>query len=205
MFPTRLLTTAAVATLLAGSAFAQTPAVPAAPAVAATVPAAPAAPAYAPIVAAGDVVDTLKAAGQFTVLLKATDATNLTAFLKARPAVTLFAPNDAAFAALPAGTVARLLTPAGRPELQKLLLYHMVNTKVPLADFKGAVRQAPTLAQVPVELNGGDMLMVNDAPILQADVNATNGVIFVVGKVLSPNNPPAPMAVDAAPTPPVAK
>lgn len=181
MYLSRFLIAGAAAALIAGSAQAQTPVAP------------PPAP-VAALVAAGDVVDTLKASGRFTIFLKGTDATNLTGFIKANKAETLFAPSDDAFNALPAGELTRLFAQANRAELQKLLVYHLVNAKVPSSEFKGAVRQAPTMAGVPVNLDGGEPMKVNDATILQADVMATNGVIFVIDKVLSPANPPPPPA-----------
>ncbi|WP_304166042.1 fasciclin domain-containing protein [Phenylobacterium aquaticum] len=194
MLPTRSLIAGALMALAAGAASAQTPAAAAVPAAMPAPAAAPAPVAAPPVVAAGDVVDTLKASGQFTLFLKATDATNLTGFLKANKVETVFAPSDAAFAALPAGELARLMAPANRAELQKLLIYHMINASVPSSEFKGAQRQARTMAGLPVELDGGEMLMVNDAMIVQADIMATNGVIHVINKVLSPATAPAPTA-----------
>jgi uncharacterized surface protein with fasciclin (FAS1) repeats len=195
MFLTRLLTASAALVLIAGAAHAQTPAAATAPAVA---------PLANPVVASGDIVETLKASGQFTMLLKFTDATNLTAFIKARPNITLFAPTDAAFAAVPEAERNRLMSNIGRGDLQKLLIYHMVNAKVPTSEFKGSVRSAPTLAGLPVTLNGdGGKLLVNDSNIVQADVMASNGVIMVIDKVLTPGTAPAvPAEPEAAPAAP---
>jgi uncharacterized surface protein with fasciclin (FAS1) repeats len=196
MLLTRLLTASAALVLIAGAAHAQTPA---------AAPAAPPASMANPVVAAGDVVDTLKASGQFTTLLKYTDATNLTGFLKARPNITLFAPTDAAFAAIPEAERGRLMSNIGRGDLQKLLLYHMINAKVPSSEFKDSVRSAPTLAGLPVTLNGeAGKLLVNDSNIAQADVLATNGVIQVVDKVLTPGTAPAVPATVAEPAAPAA-
>lgn len=183
MYLTRSLIAGCVLALTAGAAFAQTPA--AAPAPVAAPPS---------VVATGDAVDTLKASGQFTIFLKATDATNLTGFIKANKAETIFAPTDAAFAALPPGELDRIMAQPARAELQKLLIYHMINAKVPSSEFKGAVRQAPTMAGLPVELDGGETLKVNDATIVQPDVLVSNGVIHVIDKVLSPAKAPAPAA-----------
>jgi uncharacterized surface protein with fasciclin (FAS1) repeats len=187
----RLLTASAAFVLIAGAAHAQAPA--AAPAAAA-----PAAAPVAPVVASGDVVETLKASGQFTMLLKYTDATNLTGFLKARPNITLFAPTDAAFAAIPEAERNRLMSNIGRGDLQKMLIYHVVNARVPSSEFKDSVRSAPTLAGLPVTLNGeAGKLLVNDADVVQADVMASNGVIQVIDKVLSPGTAPAVPATGA--------
>ncbi|MDP3749312.1 MAG: fasciclin domain-containing protein [Phenylobacterium sp.] len=198
MHLTRFLTTAAVAALLAGAAQAQTPATPATKAPAATAAPAPAAAAPAPAAAApgaavaakvtpaGDIVDTAKASGQFTTFLKAAEATNLTGLLKTNKNLTVFAPTDAAFAALPAGELEKLMLPENKAQLQKLMIYHIVNAPVTSADFKGSTRKAATVAGPSVELSGGEKPMVNDATIVQADIAASNGILHVVDKVLMP-------------------
>lgn len=170
---------AVVAILLsAGVAAAQTPAAPAA----APAPPAPAVPVVAP---AGDVIETLRASGQFTVFLKAADLVGLTAFVKARPDVTILAPTDAAFALLPAGELDRLLAQANRAELQKLVLRHLINARLPFEAFKGAVTSAPTMGGETVQLNGDQPPTVGGAPVVQADVLASNGVVHVLGKVIA--------------------
>lgn len=195
-----ILTTTAALALIAGAAQAQTPAAKTAPAK--TPPAAAAAPAKAAattpaetpaavgatpkVAAAGDIVATAQASGQFTTFLKAAEATNLTGLLKTTPNLTVFAPTDAAFAALPAGELDKLMLPENKAQLQKVLIYHVINAKVPSSEFKGATRKAATVAGPSVELAGGATLKVNDADIVQADVMATNGIIHVVDKVLLP-------------------
>ena len=166
--------------LSAGVAVAQTPAAPAEPA-APVAPAAPAAPALTP---SGDVIDTLKASGRFTTFLKASDLVGLTAFVKGLPAVTVLAPSDAAFALLPAGEVDRLLAQANRPELQKLVLRHLINARVPFETFKGAVTTAPTLGGEAVQLSGDQPPTIGGAPVSQVDVNAANGVVHVLDRVI---------------------
>jgi len=168
----------AVVCLSAGVAVAQTPAPPAAP-VTAT---APAAPALAP---AGDVIDTLRASGRFSTFLKASDLVGLTGFVKGLPAVTVLAPSDAAFAQLPAGEVDRLLAPANRAELQKLVLRHLINARVPFETFKGADTSAPTLGGEAVKLSGDEPPTIGGAPVSQVDVNATNGVVHVLDRVIT--------------------
>lgn len=200
MYLNRILTTTAALALMAGAAHAQTATTPAkAPAAAestaksTTAPAAPAATTAettaarsAQVVAAGDIVATAKASGQFTTFLKAAEATNLTSLLKDNKNLTVFAPTDAAFAALPAGELDKLMLPENKAQLQKVLIYHVINAKVPASEFKGATRKAATVAGPSVELAGGATLKVNDAEITQADIMATNGIIHVVDKVLMP-------------------
>lgn len=198
-----ILTATAALALIAGAAQAQTPAAKTAPAK--TSPAA-SAPAETPVVvsttpkviAAGDIVATAQASGQFKTFLKAAEATNLTGLLKTTPNLTVFAPTDAAFAALPAGELDKLMLPENKAQLQKVLIYHVINAKVPSSEFKGATRKAATVAGPSVELTGGATLKVNDADIVQADVMATNGILHVVDKVLLP---PGAMAAAASAQP----
>jgi uncharacterized surface protein with fasciclin (FAS1) repeats len=193
----RLAITAAALSLAAGAASAQsataTTATPATPATPATSAAEPAAPAQSPapaatatkVVANGDIIQTLKLSGQFTTFAKAADATNLTSLLAHQPNLTVFAPTDAAFAALPPGELDKLM--ADKAGLQKLLTYHVINALVDSSKIEGAKGPVPTVATTPVELDGsGDVLKVNDADIVQADVRATNGIIHVIDKVLMP-------------------
>lgn len=191
----RLLTAAAALSLTAGVALAQTPATAAAPA-----------PSPVQLVANGDIMQTMRLSGQFTSFVKAVDATNLTGLLKSQPNLTVFAPNDGAFAALPAGELTALM--ADKPRLQKLLIYHIVNARMDAAKFKGAHGMLPTGSGAMVEMDGsGDAVKVNDATIIQADVMAANGIIHVVNKVLQPAPPAAaasgaPAAATAAATAP---
>lgn len=193
MKPRHLLNATAALALLASPAIAQT-AAPAAPAVEAKA----LSHAAKPVVAAGDIVQTAQASGQFSTFLKAAEATNLTNLLKTQKNITVFAPTDAAFAALPAGELDKLMLPENKAQLQKLLIYHLVNAPVKSADFKGSTRTAATVAGPSVELQGGETLMVNDATIVQADVSASNGVLHVVDKVLSPTVAPSATASTGA-------
>lgn len=152
----------------------------------------------AKVVAQGDLVQTAQASGQFNTFLKAAEATNLTNLLKTQKNITVFAPTDAAFAALPAGELDRLMLPENKAQLQKLLIYHMVNAPVTSTEFKGSTRSAATVAGPSVELKGGDQLMVNDADIVQADIAASNGVMHVIDKVLSPTGSTTTASADAA-------
>jgi uncharacterized surface protein with fasciclin (FAS1) repeats len=204
MTMTRLLGAAAAAALLAGAAQAQspatpptettppvatpptvTPAVPAAPATSVVAPTPPAATPAPGLTARGDIVETLKANGQFKTLVKALEATNMTGVLKTNRNLTLFAPTDAAFAAMPAGEFDRLMKdPAA---LQKLLTYHLVNASVDSGKIKGAKGGVGTVAGGELMVDGsGETLKAGSATIVQADVRLTNGVIHVIDKVLTP-------------------
>ncbi len=203
MYVTRFLSAAAAVALLSGVAIAQTTA-PAQPP-AAPPPATTAAPATAAVKVTpnGDLIATAKASGQFTVFLKALDATNLTSVLASNPNLTVFAPTDAAFAALPAGELDRLMQPANAAQLQKVLTYHVINTKVDSSKINGAKGEVKTVEGSSVVLDGsGATPMVDGANIVQADVLATNGVLHVVDKVLIPKDVPiqAAAATDDAAT-----
>ena len=195
----RLLTAAAAIALLAGAAHAQSASPDAASAPAAQAPAA-----AAPVVAKGDLIETATASGQFTTFLKAVSAVNLTSVLKTNQNLTLFAPTDAAFAALPAGELDKLLLPENGPMLQKVLTYHLINAKVDSTKIKGAKGEVKSVEGSPLLLDGsGAQPKVDDANILQSDVLTTNGVLHVVDKVLMPKDVPglqasaAPAATDA--------
>jgi uncharacterized surface protein with fasciclin (FAS1) repeats len=193
----RLLMTAAAALTLAGPALAQPAAAPAAPPAAAA-PAAP--PAMSMTIApAGDIADTLKASGQFTILVKALDASNLTSVLKTAGPLTILAPTDAAFNALPAGQLANLMKIENAAQLQALLTYHLINAGVPTSKIQGSKGPISTVAGTPVQIDGtGPTIMVNDASVVGHAV-VSNGDIYAIDKVLTPGGAAAAPAATPAP------
>jgi len=182
----RLSASVAVAALMAAPAFAQTaPATPAAP------PAAAPAPTPA---ASGDIVETLRAKGQFNTFLKAAEAAGIVDLLKGAGPIAVFAPTDQAFAALPAGQLDTLMKPENKEQLRSLLLYHTINAAVTSQQLNNRKGPVPTGATTPVLLDGGGgQIKANDAKVVEADVKASNGTIFVIDKVLNPSAP-APAA-----------
>lgn len=169
------------------------PARPATPAQAAT-PATPAAAARPS--ASGNVVEVLRAQGDFTTLLAALDAAQLTQTLSSRPAITIFAPTDEAFAALPEAERTRLLDPANRQDLRSLLLYHVIVADVAAAQIMGTRGGVETANRTQVLLDGtGEALRIDGAVITRADIDASNGAVFAIDKVL---NPDASMATATA-------
>ncbi len=195
----RLAAAASVAALLAAPAFAQDAAAPTAPVAAPAVGLAVVTP---NVVAKGDTIETLKAAGQFSTLLKALDATNLTGVVKAQKTLTVFAPTDAAFAALPAGELEKLQKdPAA---MQQVLVYHLINAPIEKTKIAGAKGPVATVAGSGLVLDGSaedGALKANDAHILVAEVKTTSGVVYVVDKVLTPEGAAAAMAVPAPAAP----
>ena len=196
----------AVPTFLAASLFVAAcapvaPAAPAAPAAEAT--AAPAAEATVeataeavagatateataePSAPTADIVDTAVGAGTFGTLVAAVQAAGLVDTLKGEGPFTVFAPTDEAFAALPAGTLEQLLAdPQG--QLSQILLYHVVPGKVMAAAVEDGM-EAATVQGSPVKFMVVDgKVMINEATVITADVEATNGVIHVIDQVLLP-------------------
>lgn len=136
--------------------------------------------------AKADIVDTAQAAGSFTTLLAAAEAAGLVDALKGDGPLTVFAPTDAAFAALPAGTVEALLKPENKHKLADILKLHVIaGQKVSAADLAGKKLSVKTLNGT-VFIDGTDGVEVNDATVVMADVQASNGIIHVIDKVLLP-------------------
>jgi len=133
-----------------------------------------------------DIVDTAVAAGQFKTLAAALTAAGLVDTLKGPGPFTVFAPTDAAFAKLPAGTVDTLLKPESKAKLTAILTYHVVAGKVMAADVV-KLNEAKTVngAIVAVKVDGGNV-MINNAKVSTADIEASNGVIHVIDTVLLP-------------------
>ena len=135
---------------------------------------------------AADIVDTAVAAGSFNTLVAAVKAAGLVDALKAPGPLTVFAPTDAAFAKLPAGTVDDLLKPANKEKLKAILLYHVVSGKVMSTDLKGTVKPATLEGQNLTIVASTAGVTVNGAKVEKADVAASNGVIHVIDTVLMP-------------------
>ncbi len=140
----------------------------------------------APAVHAADIVDTAVAAGSFETLVAAVQAAGLVDTLKGEGPFTVFAPTDEAFAALPEGTVEKLLMPENKDQLIAVLTYHVVPGKVMSTDLTDDM-MATTVqgGEVKIDLDNG--VMVNDATVTAADIAADNGVIHVIDKVILPN------------------
>ncbi len=133
-----------------------------------------------------DIVDTAIAAGQFKTLAAALTAAGLVDTLKGPGPFTVFAPTDAAFAALPAGKVDTLLKPENKAKLTAILTYHVVAGKVMAVDVV-KLKEAKTVngAMVAVKVDGGNV-MINNAKVTTPDIAASNGVIHVIDTVLLP-------------------
>lgn len=130
-----------------------------------------------------NIVELAQSSGSFTTLLAAAEAAGLVEALSTAE-VTLFAPTDEAFAALPEGTVEALLQDP--EQLSAILQYHVVAGTVTAAEVI-SLPSATTLQGSDVTIStDGAGVMINDATVLQADVMASNGVIHVIDSVLLP-------------------
>jgi transforming growth factor-beta-induced protein len=132
-----------------------------------------------------DIVKTAAVAGQFKTLLAAAKAAGLAGALSDPNAtLTVFAPTDKAFAALPAGTVEDLLRPENKERLVAILKFHVLPKKVLLKQQNPATLQGQS-----VQLRSKGTLQVEEATVLLADIKTTNGVIHVIDQVLLPKLP----------------
>lgn len=133
--------------------------------------------------ASKDVVETAVAAGDFKTLAQALQAAGLVETLKGKGPFTVFAPTDAAFAKLPAGTLDALLK--DKAKLTAVLTYHVVPGKVMAADVV-KLKEAKTVQGQSVRIDASQGVRIDGATVVKADVGASNGVIHVVDTVLMP-------------------
>ncbi|MGK7891418.1 MAG: fasciclin domain-containing protein [Leptolyngbyaceae cyanobacterium] len=133
----------------------------------------------------GTIVDVAVGAGSFTTLAELLQAAGLVETLQGEGPFTVFAPTDEAFAALPEGTVEALKQPENADVLTQILTYHVVPGEVMSGNItSGAVA---TIAAIPIQIDVVDgTVMINDATVTTADVDASNGVIHIVDSVLLP-------------------
>lgn len=133
-----------------------------------------------------DIVDTAVGAGQFKTLAAALQAAGLVETLKGKGPFTVFAPTDAAFAKLPAGTVEMLLKPENKAKLTAILTYHVVAGKVMAADVvKVTSAQTVQGGAVAVKVTSGKVT-IDNSNVVTTDIAASNGVIHVIDTVLMP-------------------
>lgn len=138
-----------------------------------------------------DIVDIAAGDPNFSTLVAAVQAAGLVETLKGPGPFTVFAPTNAAFAALPAGTLDSLLLPENKATLASILTYHVVPGQISAGDVLGTRQNVTTVNGGTVDVNGlagkfGTGVKVNDANVIQADIFATNGVIHVIDAVLLP-------------------
>lgn len=138
-----------------------------------------------PMVGGPTIVDIAVSSESFQTLTAALDAADLVTTLQGEGPFTVFAPTDEAFAALPPGTLDALLLPENRDILVSILTYHVVPGNVMSTDLvSGAVTTAEG-RPIMVEVSESGV-MVNNASVVMADIEASNGVIHVIDQVILP-------------------
>jgi uncharacterized surface protein with fasciclin (FAS1) repeats len=152
----------------------------------------------APMYASKDIIDNAVNSKDHTTLVAAVKAAGLVETLKGAGPFTVFAPTNAAFAALPAGTVDTLLKPENKATLSKILTYHVVSGRLDSAALAERIRAGggsaalTTVQGEPLKVGmRGDLVVLTDtkgntSTVTTADVNQKNGVIHVVDSVLMP-------------------
>lgn len=139
----------------------------------------------AEVAAKQDIVDIAAGNEDFSTLVAAVKAAGLVETLKGEGPFTVFAPTNAAFAALPEGTVEGLLKPENKEKLVAILTYHVVAGKVMAADVKAG--EVPTVqgGKATVAITDGKVT-IDGANVVKTDIAASNGVIHVIDKVILP-------------------
>lgn len=133
-----------------------------------------------------DIVDTAASAGTFDTLIAAAKAAGLAGALKGDGPLTVFAPTDDAFSALPAGTIETLLKPENKDQLATILKFHVVAGKVGSGALADGAR-LETLAGIDAMISrteGG--FNIQNARIVATDIDASNGVVHVIDRVILP-------------------
>lgn len=149
-------------------------------------------------VLAADIVATAKADGHFSKLLQAGEAAGVAPWLKSHGPITVFAPNDAAFAKVPAAMLADLMKPANRTKLKMTMGHHAVAGFVTVADVDKGLGQSPAVA-VPA-MNGMPLVLkrergaltINGARVIKGPMRVDNGLVYVIDTVLLPPMPIQP-------------
>jgi uncharacterized surface protein with fasciclin (FAS1) repeats len=146
-----------------------------------------------------DIIDNAVNSADHTTLVAAVKAAGLVDTLKGPGPFTVFAPTNAAFAKLPAGTVDTLLKPENKATLTKILTYHVVAGRLSAADIKKMIKDGHGAAELKTVSGGtltamikGSMIVLKDekggmSTVTQGNVFQSNGVIHVVDSVLLPN------------------
>jgi len=146
------------------------------------------APTPAPAPAAKDIVDTAVAAGSFKTLVAAVQAAGLESTLKGPGPFTVFAPDDAAFAKLPAFLLTKLTTAPYKTELGLILKYHVLPSAVPASAVLGKKQDVASVGGGVLSIDGanGKVVINGTSTVAQADIATSNGVIHAIDGVLLP-------------------
>ena len=133
-----------------------------------------------------DIEDTAVAAGSFNALVTAVTAAELVETLKGKGPFTVFAPTDEAFSALDSNLLESLLKSENKGKLAGILTYHVLAGKVMSSEISGTIEATTVNGQKLTVKKSYGNVFVNDAQVVTADIEADNGVIHVINKVLLP-------------------
>lgn len=132
-----------------------------------------------------DIVDTLINDGRFTTLVEAINRASLLQGLMEPASITLFAPTDEAFSKLPSGMMGVFLD--NPPELEKLLTYHIIAERILSTDIS-ALSSASTVEGSMLKIDTSNGIKVNDATVVETDIESDNGAIHIIDTVLIPQS-----------------
>lgn len=132
-----------------------------------------------------DIVELAVQTEALSTLVTAVQAADLVETLQSEGPFTVFAPTNDAFAALPAGTLESLLEEENKGQLTDILTYHVVPGKVMSSDLSDGMT-ATTVQGQEITIGVGDGVTVDGANVVQADVEASNGVVHVIDAVILP-------------------
>jgi uncharacterized surface protein with fasciclin (FAS1) repeats len=132
------------------------------------------------------IADVAATDSQFSTLLSAAKAAGLEDELASPGPITVFAPTDAAFAALPPGKLDDLMKPENKAQLEALLKHHIVAGKVTSTDLRGTSSETAMNGTLSIDSSNPDAMKVADANVVGPDITTSNGVIHTVDKVLLP-------------------
>ena len=133
-----------------------------------------------------NIVDTAVAAGTFTTLVAAVKAAGLIETLNGKGPFTVFAPSDAAFAKLPAGTVEDLVKPENKAKLTKILTLHVLPGAIMAKDVNGKRMSPKSVQGEELQVDGTNGVTVSGSKVSSADIACSNGVIHVIDTVIMP-------------------
>ena len=132
-----------------------------------------------------DIIETAVSNPEFSTLVAAVKAAGLVETLQGKGPFTVFAPTNAAFAKLPAGTIEDLLKPENKDKLVAILTYHVIAGKVMAADVV-TLSKATTVQGSDIIIDTSDGVKINNAVVTQTDLKTKNGVIHVIDTVIIP-------------------
>jgi len=133
-----------------------------------------------------NIVDLAGTSNDLSTLVAAVKAGDLVETLQGEGPFTVFAPTNAAFEALPKGTLESLLKPENKDKLVQILTYHVVSGKIKSSDLKDGM-MAKTVQGKDIKIKiSGSKVNINEANVATADLMASNGVVHVIDKVILP-------------------